>query len=446
LSDPEIIETNPLFEGSTCYLQPTSPCINHGYRSASYGINSWSINPMIFLRTTRLDNQPFSGGIYDMPRVDFGYHYVPVVATPTPVATSIPTVTPTASNTPTAIPTHIPGFGVVFFDSEGYFTESDTAEILVWDADLNTNSSVAETYEVTVTSTSMDRATIPMHITEVSVDDEYFTTSAAGTDLGFTSGTSVPYSVIHVSNEDVVTVSYSDASPAGLRTDVSSWYSAVPPTETPVASQTPAATGTRTGTPTSTPTAHAGEYHEDFESGASGWVTEGLWRRTLKYSHSYNHCMWYAYEDAENYDTGGANCGSLISPPIRLVSGYTTLSFWSREQTDGTWYWDTRNLCISTNDGGTWQKKEQFFNSNNTWYKPASVDLAFYAGSTIRLRFEFDTVDDRDNQHKGWMIDDISIDDSPPPVPSLGSFGLAILLAAFLGLLVSKKRNPGKIE
>ena len=198
---------------------------------------------------------------------------------------------------------------------------------------------------------------------------------------------------------------------------------------------------TLTETPTVTPTAHPGAYYEDFESGASGWVSTGLWHLTTRDSHSNNHAMWYADDDLEHYDTGSPNSGTLTSPPIQLETGYTTLTFWSREQTDGTRYWDTRKVWISNDAGASWDLLLQSCNNDDSWYQPRAVNLAHYAGDIIRIRFEFDTVDDGDNQHKGWLIDDIAIDDSPLPIPALGMAGkLALLILFFVFMTMHGRR------
>ncbi len=312
---------------------------------------------------------------------------------------------------------------------------------MVWDADLNTNPTIAESYEVNVTSNAIYPATIPMTVTEISVDSAYFTTCAAGRDLGFTTGPSTPYFSIQVSDGDTVTVIYDDASPAGQRTDASQWHSAVPPTETPFPTSVPTLTPTPTETPTTTPTAHSGVYYEDFESGAPGWDTTGLWHLTTRDSYSGNHAMWYADIDLEHYDTGGPNSGTLTSPPIRLETGYTTLTFWSREETEGARYWDTRKVWISNDSGASWDLLLQSYNNDNSWYQPCVANLAHYAGDTINIRFEFDTVDDGDNQHLGWLIDDVSIDDSPLPIPALGLTGKLALLIMFFILMYMHGRR-----
>ena len=145
--------------------------------------------------------------------------------------------------------------------------------------------------------------------------------------------------------------------------------------------------------------------------------------------------MWYGQESTGDYDTGGLNSGSLTSPPIQIESVYTTLTFWSREETDGTSYWDTRKIFISNDAGSSWELIHQSQNNDNSWYQPRAIDLSDYIGDIIQLRFEFDTVDAGDNQHLGWLIDDVAIDDSPLPLPSTGIAGKLLLLIIFFILM-----------
>src|SRR5262249_25662271 len=43
-------------------------------------------------------------------------------------------------------------------------------------------------------------------------------------------------------------------------------------------------------------------------------------------------------------------------------------------------------------------------------WEHASVDLSAYAGSTVTLRFTFDTRDEIENNYEGWFIDNVSIE------------------------------------
>ena len=162
-------QANPMFvtaHGRNYYLDYTSPCVN-------YGVDMFIEDPQIYLKTTRVDNLCDPGtGLYDIDSVDLGFHYDPIISTPTPYPTVPSTNTPLPTDTPTPTSTPVPGLGVVYLDSQEYFTEGDTAEILLCDADLNTDPMVAESYEVDVTSDTIFPTTIPMTVTEISIDSE----------------------------------------------------------------------------------------------------------------------------------------------------------------------------------------------------------------------------------------------------------------------------------
>ena len=111
-------------------------------------------------------------------------------------------------------------YGIVFFDRDAYAgTTNETANITVWDTDLNTNDSVAETVGVLVRSDS-DPGGIHVTLRETSTNSGLFTAAAAGMALGFSFDASDAEStVIHVREGDLLLVEYEDALPAGLRID-----------------------------------------------------------------------------------------------------------------------------------------------------------------------------------------------------------------------------------
>ena len=439
-----ILNTNPQFETGSYYLQTSSPCINWGSHSGwmQYGsyTNTWNINAQIFLRTTRQDNQPFPSGLYDESWVDVGFHYKPqYTPTPTPTTSTTPVDTPTPSPTytpsltPTPTNTYHPGTGYVTFDFSNYYTSGATAEIMLVDTDLNTDPMTAESYDVDVTSQT-DSSGIPMTVTEINVDSNVFTTSSGPNDLGFTSSSSVPYSMIQVTDGDWVKVTYNDSSPPGTITDISWWYGSYPPP-----TNTPWPTGTPTATPTSTVTPLSGEYFEDFESGTDGWTITGLWHLTSTDSYSPSHSMWYGQEASGDYDTSVANSGAIISPRILLTEDFH-LAYYSREETEGTGeVFDTRKVFVSTDNGDSWTLIHQSRNNGNSWFYAGVYDLSPYTGETVRIKFEFDTEDEVDNDHAGWFVDDIIVGHPPLPIPSMGIAGLVILLGGFMFLLRRRK-------
>src|SRR4030065_146862 len=98
-----------------------------------------------------------------------------------------------------------------------------------------------------------------------------------------------------------------------------------------------------------------------------------------------------------------------------LVAG-KALQFWYLYETEGSGpHWDQRWIQISV-DGGAYTNVLQLFEDPpNFWQQSPPIDLSDYAGHTIRIRFHFETLDSSSNQHKGWFIDNFSIDLYTPP-------------------------------
>jgi hypothetical protein len=160
----------------------------------------------------------------------------------------------------------------------------------------------------------------------------------------------------------------------------------------------------------------------DFEDGSGGYSADGftytadpdatpnLWHGTTHRAVSPTHCQYYGQEGVWNYDTGTRNAGNLLSPGISLV-GVTppiTLSFkYLLATEDAPSLFDVATLEISSNGGGSWSTVGTLTNSSSftTW----SIDLSAFFGTTILLRFNFDTLDNFANTFEGWYIDDFTV-------------------------------------
>ncbi len=155
-------------------------------------------------------------------------------------------------------------------------------------------------------------------------------------------------------------------------------------------------------------THETGSFYFDVESGQGEWQTDGLWHITTNRYNSPGHSFWYGDEITKTYNTGAANSGSLISPEITLPgNSQPVLGFWSWYQTEYSKDSDTKLVQISVNND-PWTDLLKITDARNTWNKE-SIDLSDYAGNTIRLRFLFDTVDNKLNNYEGWYVDDISL-------------------------------------
>lgn len=109
--------------------------------------------------------------------------------------------------------------GAVSFDRGYYGGTGETANVVLLDRDLNTDSGAVETAAVTVSSTT-DPAGIVLALRETAADSGRFEASASGgTALRFTFGASDAGSGrLQAGEGDTITVAYADALPSGTRT------------------------------------------------------------------------------------------------------------------------------------------------------------------------------------------------------------------------------------
>lgn len=141
-----------------------------------------------------------------------------------------------------------------------------------------------------------------------------------------------------------------------------------------------------------------------------GWTGAGLWHRETK--RYYSPQKAWAYNTGSpnyNFDTGVSNSGSLLSPPIDLSDvNSPTLQFKYWYQTESTAsYYDTRKISIGVN--GLFTTVAQLSGEQMLNWHDFVLDLSSYAGQTIQIRFDFDTVDWLYNYFEGWYVDDIAI-------------------------------------
>lgn len=168
-------------------------------------------------------------------------------------------------------------------------------------------------------------------------------------------------------------------------------------------------------------------FDDDMETGTVKWLApSGLWHindSTSLYPnrHSGTRSWWYGKEATGNYDAG-LNRGELVTVPF-IVPVNGKLSFWSWEQTEGGTYYDKRTVLISTNNGVSWSQLYASTDNSATW-RQVNVDLSQFSGSTVQIKFFFDTVDGVANYYRGWSIDDVVVSSSvaPPPPTSTTAF------------------------
>lgn len=64
---------------------------------------------------------------------------------------------------------------------------------------------------------------------------------------------------------------------------------------------------------------------------------------------------------------------------------------------------------INGGDSYTTLRKWSSRNPNQLQWSDNAIDLSSYDGRLIRVRFRFDSMNDRANNFGGWMLDDVEI-------------------------------------
>jgi len=173
----------------------------------------------------------------------------------------------------------------------------------------------------------------------------------------------------------------------------------------------------------------------NFEDGAQGWTTTGLWHWVTPSNSDYPNAhsgvgsFWYGDESTGDYDVG-ENSGMLISPPLANPSILTFWTWWEIEALNPS----TFDLMQITSDDGTkylflqLNPKDDTYDSSGdyssggynvpgVWVKH-TVNLRNYPGVS-RVIFYFDSGDDEYNKYQGWYIDDVTIYESVVPVDKI---------------------------
>lgn len=162
-------------------------------------------------------------------------------------------------------------------------------------------------------------------------------------------------------------------------------------------------------------------FSDDMESGVGGWsvVPEtALWHRSSRRSASGSTSWYYGQEATGTYDTGAANFGALISPPIALPSlsgtGALVLEFdhFLRRNTALGLPFDCGFVRIVDMTSGSVKQKGLAANNTPTLppftealFEHREINISEFAGRTIQIQFYFDTIDRFANTAEGWYID-----------------------------------------
>lgn len=168
--------------------------------------------------------------------------------------------------------------------------------------------------------------------------------------------------------------------------------------------------------------AGGGGFLDEFETGAAGWTTTGLWHLANNstcaspgYS-SPTRAFYYGQDATCNYNTGASNTGTLTSPAISGITASSVLTFDYRRQVESFSGNYDRTFVEVIRSNGTATSVFSLSSANpstTAWTPSGNISLAAFAGDTVRLRFTFNSVDSVSNAFIGWFIDDVQVTGAP---------------------------------
>ena len=156
-------------------------------------------------------------------------------------------------------------------------------------------------------------------------------------------------------------------------------------------------------------------FREDFEGDLSQWLfIDPLWHianetSNVKYPyHSYSHSMWFGNDSSGTYENNSKEIsGFLLSNTIEIYSiTNAKLEFYTWMEVGGLF--DDMAYLLISND---------FFNLYTIWFEytnissweKITIDISDYCGQDSLLLGFYFSADDKNNDHAGWLIDDIVI-------------------------------------
>jgi len=146
----------------------------------------------------------------------------------------------------------------------------------------------------------------------------------------------------------------------------------------------------------------------DYETGkATGWTLTNSdkstgWHVTKNRKYEGQYSLYYGHPTKKNYDTGAQNYGKAISPAINLTSSKKAgLHLRIYMDVESLTSYDT--FIVRANTTNIWQK-----GVNSTTMKKwlnVYIDLSKYAGTSVKIKFDFDTKDSYSNTTEGIFVD-----------------------------------------
>jgi murein DD-endopeptidase MepM/ murein hydrolase activator NlpD len=153
-------------------------------------------------------------------------------------------------------------------------------------------------------------------------------------------------------------------------------------------------------------------YLDDMESSPERWSVSPGWQRLNDASQARSPS--HAFVFTAQTDSQPAS-GSLTSARIQIPAGNYGLYFHYRYHSEGNGpHWDQRWVQISQDDGPFVNVLQLTDDPLGTWLRSPTIDLTPYAGSIIRVRFYFHSLDGLNNSGLIWNIDDLHIEEIAP--------------------------------
>lgn len=160
-------------------------------------------------------------------------------------------------------------------------------------------------------------------------------------------------------------------------------------------------------------------FFDNMENGLNGWTTvayggDDLWHQTERAATSATHSWWCGVEPQGDYNTGRAVVCAAVSPAIdlRAVTDPVTLEF--LEKLDTEFGWDRCDVDVSRDGGATWLPWRGPASGNSEGWRAVSLDLSFFTGYVVKVRFYFHTSDANANDLSGWFFDDVMVSTGMP--------------------------------
>ncbi|KKS33603.1 MAG: Peptidase S8 and S53, subtilisin, kexin, sedolisin [Parcubacteria group bacterium GW2011_GWC2_42_13] len=164
-------------------------------------------------------------------------------------------------------------------------------------------------------------------------------------------------------------------------------------------------------------------FFDDMESDINGWLTEGddgtggpaFWHQSQRRNASPNNSWYSCREDTGSCDNGLVrHWGALISPDIVLTQSRNSEILFShyldpvKYGAGGILHPAPVKIQVSADGGATWSTVLERTLTDYLWVDEA-VDISQYDGSSIKIKFLFDTVDNIMNNSEGWYVDDVIV-------------------------------------